>query len=351
MTNAILTVFVIGFVSFLMGYLLLRTRWKKRYFNLALEKEKLDVDYLQLGERLRESNKVAKSLERNINERERRLAILEQDLQASEAKWEELQKERDEGKHIITEMEEMKASKKKDEEKITLLQTELGAVKGEKREIEEKLSMTAQQYQALLERTESLSSEVEDVSAMSRELLQEIEEVTQEKQVLLTKLTEKNAEGGDQPAKKASNPSISSLSVVGKSGSNGQKAQFELSSVKETPMPSLRDTGDKEAFDSRPTTRIEMMHVGLLNKLHQMVLRVGEAVFHKKDELTMIHGVLPKIENMLNKIGLYQFDQMSKLNAEEVALVEQALNFKPGRIERESWVEQASVIKQNRAIV
>lgn len=348
MTNAILTVVVIGIVSFLIGYTLLRTRWKKRYYQLELEKEKLEADYMQLGDRLRESNKLNKSLERSLSERERRLLIAERDLQEANEKTKALELERQAVQAQINEFAEVSDERTKLEEKTELLQSELGAVAIEKREIEDRLGITKEQYQALLERTESLSAELNKVNAVSREMQQEVLEVTEEKQILLTKLAEKNAEGGE--AKPPKNKTQSHMSVVAKNGAAVSTQELGLTVEDDAnAVPRMDEPGDK--IDNRPTTRIEMMHVGLLNKLHQMVLRVGEAEFQKKDELTMIHGILPQIENMLNKIGLYQFEQIAKLNNEELNLIEQALNFSAGRIRGESWVDQASVIRQNRAII
>ena len=59
------------------------------------------------------------------------------------------------------------------------------------------------------------------------------------------------------------------------------------------------------------------------------------------DDLKLISGVGPKLEIVLNEIGFWHFDQVSKWTATEIAWVDSRLKFK-GRIERDNWVDQAT---------
>ena len=58
------------------------------------------------------------------------------------------------------------------------------------------------------------------------------------------------------------------------------------------------------------------------------------------DDLKLIKGVGPKLEGVLNDMGIYHFDQIAAWTAAEVAWVDERLKFK-GRIERDGWIEQA----------
>jgi small subunit ribosomal protein S2 len=58
------------------------------------------------------------------------------------------------------------------------------------------------------------------------------------------------------------------------------------------------------------------------------------------DKLTELNGVGPVIEGKLNALGITTFQQIADLTAEDVAKIDEQLNFK-GRIEREQWIEQA----------
>ena len=61
----------------------------------------------------------------------------------------------------------------------------------------------------------------------------------------------------------------------------------------------------------------------------------------KADNLKEIAGIGPKLEKMLQSLGIYHFDQIASWSAAEVDWVNAAISFR-GRIERERWVEQAA---------
>lgn len=61
------------------------------------------------------------------------------------------------------------------------------------------------------------------------------------------------------------------------------------------------------------------------------------------DNLKMIAGVGPKIEGILNGLGVFHFDQISKWKRAEVTWVDEQLKFK-GRIDREDWIKQAKAL-------
>ncbi len=60
----------------------------------------------------------------------------------------------------------------------------------------------------------------------------------------------------------------------------------------------------------------------------------------RADNLKKIGGVGPKIEKLLNGLGIFHFDQIAEWSESEIAWVNAEISFK-GRIERENWVEQA----------
>ena len=59
------------------------------------------------------------------------------------------------------------------------------------------------------------------------------------------------------------------------------------------------------------------------------------------DDLKRISGVGPKLEKLLNSLGIYRFDQIAGWTPENVAWVDARLTFK-GRIERDNWIDQAT---------
>jgi predicted flap endonuclease-1-like 5' DNA nuclease len=63
--------------------------------------------------------------------------------------------------------------------------------------------------------------------------------------------------------------------------------------------------------------------------------RGGEA-----DDLKLISGIGPKLEQKLNSIGIWHYDQIASWTQREIDWVNAAISFR-GRIEREKWVSQA----------
>ena len=59
------------------------------------------------------------------------------------------------------------------------------------------------------------------------------------------------------------------------------------------------------------------------------------------DDLKRISGVGPKLEQVLNELGFWHFDQIAKWTAAEIAWVDSRLKFK-GRIARDDWMAQAA---------
>ncbi len=68
----------------------------------------------------------------------------------------------------------------------------------------------------------------------------------------------------------------------------------------------------------------------------------GKADASQKDDLKLISGVGPFIEEKLNSIGIYTFEQISKFTKEDIDTVTELIQFFPGRIERDEWTKQAS---------
>ena len=59
------------------------------------------------------------------------------------------------------------------------------------------------------------------------------------------------------------------------------------------------------------------------------------------DDLKVINGIGPKMEGVLNSFGIQAWEQLAALKKNEVVAVNEALDFFPGRIERDDWVNQA----------
>jgi predicted flap endonuclease-1-like 5' DNA nuclease len=70
--------------------------------------------------------------------------------------------------------------------------------------------------------------------------------------------------------------------------------------------------------------------------------KIPVATAADKDELKLINGVGPFIEKKLNGLGIYTFEQVSKFDDELSNQITDAIQFFPGRIQRDNWVGQAA---------
>jgi predicted flap endonuclease-1-like 5' DNA nuclease/peptidoglycan hydrolase CwlO-like protein len=72
----------------------------------------------------------------------------------------------------------------------------------------------------------------------------------------------------------------------------------------------------------------------------------GREVAH--DDLKKIHGVGPKIEKLLNGMGITSFLQVANFSPEDIETVTMALDAFPGRIERDDWVGSADQLYRDK---
>lgn len=75
--------------------------------------------------------------------------------------------------------------------------------------------------------------------------------------------------------------------------------------------------------------------------------RIGKSSEAQKDDLKKIQGIGPVIEKKLNSIGIYTFKQISQLNDIDINKVTELIEFFPGRIKRDNWIDQAKKLAEN----
>jgi len=68
----------------------------------------------------------------------------------------------------------------------------------------------------------------------------------------------------------------------------------------------------------------------------------------RADDLKAISGIGPKLERLLNSIGVYHYEQIASWTPRQVDWVNAAISFR-GRIERERWVVQAAQLLHGEA--
>jgi|GEM_PF-2872645 len=93
------------------------------------------------------------------------------------------------------------------------------------------------------------------------------------------------------------------------------------------------------AAPSSPKKKINLEDIKpIVNQLSIKTIVVGAG---QKDELQKIKGIGPFIEKKINALGIYTFEQIAHLNTIDVGLITDAIQFFPGRIQRDDWMKQA----------
>jgi len=84
-------------------------------------------------------------------------------------------------------------------------------------------------------------------------------------------------------------------------------------------------------------------------KVNNLIGTIGsfDASTQTADDLKKISGVGPKMEQVLNSIGIYKFLQVSKMTKTEYDLLDSITGSFPGRAERDDWAGQAKNLLNN----
>ncbi|MCF8226953.1 MAG: hypothetical protein K9J30_13835 [Bacteroidales bacterium] len=70
--------------------------------------------------------------------------------------------------------------------------------------------------------------------------------------------------------------------------------------------------------------------------------RLGKATREEADDLTLISGIGGWIRTKLNVLEIYTFRQISNFTQDDITVVTEAIEYFPGRIERDEWIYQAA---------
>lgn len=85
---------------------------------------------------------------------------------------------------------------------------------------------------------------------------------------------------------------------------------------------------------------VKLSEANIEAKKQILLSSVGTASSESKNDLKRIKGIGPVYEEKLNELGIYTFEQVSKLSDDAVNALEDLTGF-PGRVEREDWIGQA----------
>ena len=120
-------------------------------------------------------------------------------------------------------------------------------------------------------------------------------------------------------------------------------------SVEEETEDEVEEEVDKEAESEDAPTEAELKKKEELERVKANASKIdfnvlGTAMSSDKDDLQAMKGVGPFIEEKLNALGIYTYEQISKMNSELEDTVNLAIEFFPGRVKRDQWVAQAKAL-------
>ncbi|WP_111706300.1 NrfD/PsrC family molybdoenzyme membrane anchor subunit [Lutibacter citreus] len=131
-------------------------------------------------------------------------------------------------------------------------------------------------------------------------------------------------------------------------------AQAEVKSILKASGESyklFRDAGGKNPAPAKIVKSVKPTKEIIKNTSEQKNVLLGSlGAFDKAtqtaDDLKLISGVGPKLEGILNNIGIYSFDQVSKMTDKEYDLLDSLLDSFKGRAKRDDWAGQAKNLKK-----
>ena len=141
----------------------------------------------------------------------------------------------------------------------------------------------------------------------------------------------------------SSTPVVLGGGTIGSTGIDIETGE-EVLDLSELPVDEVPDTFDQEVLEEdygemSPQERGERAKA----KIGELLgTKIPKANISEKDDLKKIEGIGPFIEMKLNDVGIYTFEQVSMLSDESISLITDAIQFFPGRIEKDDWVGQAA---------
>jgi len=119
------------------------------------------------------------------------------------------------------------------------------------------------------------------------------------------------------------------------------EAVLDLSTteVKDAPSSYQEEVLEEDQGETSPQERSDRAKSKIGEALGT---KIPKASLSEKDDLKKIEGIGPFIEMKLNDVGIYTYEQLSMINEDVTNLITDAIQFFPGRIEKDDWKGQAA---------
>ena len=157
------------------------------------------------------------------------------------------------------------------------------------------------------------------------------------------------AEKVETEAKKAEEKAAKEAAAAAAEKKAKAKADAEAKAAEEAEAAAKKKAEEEAAAAAaKPASKeekkkVELKRVKERSKSIDFTI-LGTAKASEKDDLQVIKGIGPFIEEKLNALGIYTYLQISKMTSKLEDTVNEAIEFFPGRIKRDQWVAQAKIL-------
>lgn len=184
------------------------------------------------------------------------------------------------------------------------------------------------------EAVEELGTEIETASSEDQEVASpaDEEEATEDSNLVSTDDSSDEASGDVEPVEAEINDSVDELSEPDAEEVTEETASLEQSDDFEDVVADVAGDADEHPSDA---VLKELIDLDIERVQPEQVESSDD-----DDDLTQISGIGPKIAELLNELGIFTHEQVASWTPENAAWIDQHLSFS-GRVERESWIEQA----------
>lgn len=124
---------------------------------------------------------------------------------------------------------------------------------------------------------------------------------------------------------------------------NGKKAE---KAEEPKAAPAKKEVEVSENLVTRAENRAEEANIEI--NIDKVLHSIGTALKADADDLKLINGIGPVFEEKLNELGIYTFEQISKLKAADRDELSAIDGITREKIEEEEWVKQAKELLKNK---
>lgn len=299
-------------------------KWKKQYNDITLElasvREKLDLSTADLAKAKREAEMAIEQASATQKEK---------------MKW---QKDLDQS---LEETVRLNASNHSYQATIEDLNNQIIGLKTRAEEASDdgKLKELQSSYEAAKERLGSLEAKVAQLTTENETLKAGIKKEDENLLNLLQSYNDSTNRLGSLE-EKLSKLMAENSALKAELAESDASAAADMPSRNAEPIMASLNPADKEAITGGAITPSDATN----EVLAAIGNTIPTATADQKQDLTQIKGIGSFLEKKLNGLGIYTYEQISRLDANLIEKLTAAIEFFPGRIERDDWVGQAVLL-------